>query len=133
MPSSCSKTSCVISSPEKPFEAALNGAGEIGFTILSMTASLAAVFIPIVFMGGIVGRLLHEFAVTIVLAILFSGFVSITLTPMLCSRILHSEKGSHHGSFYRWSEGTFDWVQARYESSLKWSLDNHAIIFLIFL
>ena len=71
-------------------EAALNGAAEIGFTILSMTVSLAAVFIPIVFMGGIVGRLLHEFAVTIVLAILISGFVSVTLTPMLCSRFLQA-------------------------------------------
>jgi len=118
---------------EKPFEAALNGSREIGFTILSMTLSLAAVFIPIVFMGGIVGRLLHEFAVTIVLAILFSGFVSITLTPMLCSRILHSEKGVRHGGFYRWSERSFDWLQARYESSLKWSLRNHVVIFAIFL
>ena len=118
---------------EKPFEAALNGSREIGFTILSMTLSLAAVFIPLVFMGGIVGRLLHEFAVTIVLAILFSGLVSITLTPMLCSRILHSEKGARHGSFYRWSERTFDWIQARYEHSLKWGLRNHVVIFLIFL
>ena len=66
----------------------MNGSREIGFTILSMTISLAAVFIPIVFMGGIVGRLLHEFAVTIILAIVFSGIVSITLTPMLCSRML---------------------------------------------
>ena len=73
---------------EKPYEAALKGSREIGFTILSMTVSLAAVFIPIVFMGGIVGRLLHEFAVTIILAILFSGVVSVTLTPMLCARIL---------------------------------------------
>jgi len=66
----------------------LKGASEIGFTILSMTLSLAAVFIPIVFMGGIVGRLLHEFAVTIVIAIVCSGVISITLTPMLCARIL---------------------------------------------
>ncbi|HTT83847.1 MAG TPA: efflux RND transporter permease subunit, partial [Rhizomicrobium sp.] len=68
-----------------------------------------------------------------VLAILFSGFVSITLTPMLCSRILHSEKGARHGGFYRWSERTFDWMQSCYEHSLKWSIRNHVVIFLIFL
>ena len=79
---------------EKPYEAALKGSGEIGFTILSMTMSLAAVFIPIVFMGGIVGRLLHEFAVTIIMAILFSGIISVTLTPMLCARILKDEHGA---------------------------------------
>ena len=80
------------------------GLGEIGFTILSMTVSLAAVFIPVVFMGGMVGRLLHEFAVTIVLAILFSGLISVTLTPMLCSRFIKPGKGAEHGHFYRWSE-----------------------------
>ena len=69
-------------------EAALNGSREIGFTILSMTLSLAAVFIPVLFMGGVSGRLLHEFAVSIMSAILVSGFVSLTLTPMLCSRFL---------------------------------------------
>ena len=70
---------------EQPFEAALNGSKEIGFTILSMTISLAAVFIPILFMGGIIGRLFREFAVTIAVAILVSGFVSLSLTPMLCA------------------------------------------------
>jgi len=73
---------------EGPLEAALNGSREIGFTILSMTLSLAAVFIPVLFMAGIIGRLLHEFAVTIGMAVLVSGFVSLTLTPMLCSRFL---------------------------------------------
>jgi len=73
---------------EGKFEAAINGSREIGFTILSMTISLAAVFIPILFMGGVLGKLLHEFAVTIMSAILVSGFVSLTLTPMLCSRFL---------------------------------------------
>ena len=78
---------------KKPMEAAMDGASEIGFTILSMTLSLAAVFIPLLFMGGIIGRLLHEFAVTIGVAILVSGFVSLTLTPMLCSRFLrHQER-----------------------------------------
>src|SRR5262249_43088535 len=77
-----------------PRDAAFAGSAEIGFTILSMTVSLAAVFIPIVFMGGIVGRLLHEFAVTIVIAIIVSGVVSVTLTPMLCSRFIRSGKGA---------------------------------------
>ena len=93
-----------IEQGEKPYDAALKGSREIGFTILSMTISLAAVFIPIVFMGGIVGRLLHEFAVTIILAILFSGIISVTLTPMLCARILKDEHGQQHNAFYRWSE-----------------------------
>jgi len=107
---------------EAPYEAAQKGAAEIGFTILSMTVSLAAVFIPIVFMGGIVGRLLHEFAVTIVLTILISGFISVTLTPMLCSRFLKAGGSSEHGRFYHWSEHAFEYVQARYEHSLKWCI-----------
>ena len=107
---------------EAPYDAAVKGAAEIGFTILSMTVSLAAVFIPIVFMGGIVGRLLHEFAVTIVLTILISGFISVTLTPMLCSRFLKAGKSSEHGRFYHWSENAFDHVQSRYEHSLKWCI-----------
>ena len=120
---------------ERPFAAALNGSREIAFTILSMTLSLAAVFIPIVFMGGIVGRLLHEFAVTIVLAIIFSGIVSITLTPMLCSRILrsHAQERASHGSFYRISEQTFDRVQAAYDRSLRWSLAHKPAILGVFL
>jgi HAE1 family hydrophobic/amphiphilic exporter-1 len=118
---------------ERPFQAALNGSREISFTILSMTCSLAAVFIPLVFMGGIVGRLLHEFAVTIVLAILFSGLVSITLTPMLCSRILRRESAENRGALYRWSERTFDRVQRGYEQSLAWSLRNRGTVGLIFL
>ena len=82
-----------IENGEKPFAAALRGSREIGFTILSMTFSLVAVFIPVLFMGGIVGRLLHEFAVTICAAILVSGLVSLTLTPMLCSRFMR-ERGT---------------------------------------
>ncbi len=92
---------------EKPFEAALKGSREIGFTILSMTLSLAAVFIPVFFMGGILGRLLHEFAVTIVAAILVSGLVSLTLTPMLCSRFLKPPKEEHHGRLYMATERFF--------------------------
>ena len=117
---------------EEPFEAALKGSKEIGFTILSMTVSLAAVFIPLVFMGGIVGRLLHEFAVTIVFAIVVSGIVSVTLTPMLCSRFLKPGKSAEHGRFYQMSEHAFDWVQSRYERSLHWSVDHKPIILVIF-
>jgi HAE1 family hydrophobic/amphiphilic exporter-1 len=107
---------------EHPHVAALRGSAEIGFTILSITLSLAAVFIPIVFMSGIVGRLLHEFAVTIIIAILISGIVSVTLTPMLCDRILKSEHGQEHNWFYRLSENTFNWMQRTYDNSLRWSL-----------
>ncbi|HWD26540.1 MAG TPA: efflux RND transporter permease subunit [Rhizomicrobium sp.] len=117
---------------EKPHEAALKGSREIAFTILSMTVSLAAVFIPLVFMGGIVGRLLHEFAVTIVLAIVVSGIVSVTLTPMLCSRFLKAHQEHKPGGFYEKSEKAFDWVQSRYESSLNWSMAHRRFILLLF-
>ena len=123
-----------IEGGEKPLEAALNGSREIGFTILSMTLSLAAVFIPVVFMSGLVGRLLYEFSVTIILAIFFSGIVSITLTPMLCARMLRDETHAQHNAFYRWSEAGFDWVQQRYNRSLTWSMHHrHFILGLFFL
>ncbi|HET9182815.1 MAG TPA: efflux RND transporter permease subunit [Candidatus Angelobacter sp.] len=105
-----------------PMQAALDGAGEIGFTILSMTLSLTAVFIPILFMGGIVGRLLHEFAVVIASAILVSGLVSLTLTPMLSSRFLKSPSESKHGRFYNASERVFDSALRFYERTLKFAL-----------
>ena len=89
-------------------EAALNGSKEISFTILSMTLSLVAVFIPVLFMGGILGRLLNEFAVTIGVAILVSGFVSLSLTPMLCSRFLRHATAQKHGRLYMASERFFD-------------------------
>ena len=117
---------------EKPREAAIKGAGEIGFTILSMTVSLAAVFIPIVFMGGIIGRLLHEFAVTIILAIMFSGIISITLTPMLCARLLKDEHGQKHNRFYRISENTFNRIHGLYDRSLVWSLNHRPVILGLF-
>ena len=91
-----------------PMEAAIRGSREIGFTIISMTLSLTAVFIPVLFMGGLLGRLLHEFAVTIVVAVLASGFVSLTLTPMMCSRFVHSEKQKSHGRLYNFFERFFD-------------------------
>ena len=103
-------------------EAALAGAREIGFTILSMTLSLVAVFIPVLFMQGIVGRLLHEFSVTIVVAILISGFVSLTLTPMLGSRFIKSEHGVRHGAAYRALEGGFNLLAGGYESTLRIAL-----------
>ena len=89
-------------------EAALLASREIGFTILSMTISLVAVFIPVLFMGGIVGRLLHEFSVTITVAILISGFVSLSFTPMLGSRYLQHDHGGHHGWVYRVLESGFN-------------------------
>ncbi len=100
-------------------QAALDGSAEIGFTILSMTLSLAAVFIPVLFMGGVVGRLLHEFAFTIAVAILVSGFVSLTLTPMLCSRFLRPPKSQHHGRIYEVTERGFDAMLAAYKASLR--------------
>ncbi|HEX3755830.1 MAG TPA: efflux RND transporter permease subunit [Rhizomicrobium sp.] len=117
---------------EDPRDAAFKGSAEIGFTILSMTVSLAAVFIPIVFMGGIVGRLLHEFAVTIVIAILVSGFISVTLTPMLCSRFLRPGRSAEHGRFYHWSEHVFDKVQSGYERSLRWGLAHRPFVLGLF-
>jgi HAE1 family hydrophobic/amphiphilic exporter-1 len=104
---------------EEVWEAALNGSKEIGFTIVSMTLSLAAVFLPVFFMGGILGRLLHEFAVTIGVAILVSGFVSLSLTPMLCSRFLRPPQAERHGRLYVYSERVFDGLLHLYDWSLK--------------
>ncbi len=103
-----------------PLEAAFAGSREVGFTILSMTLSLAAVFIPVLFMGGIVGRLFHEFAVTIGAAILVSGVVSLSLTPMLCSRFLKPPREAQHGRFYAASERLYQRVLHGYEQSLAW-------------
>jgi hydrophobic/amphiphilic exporter-1 (mainly G- bacteria), HAE1 family len=108
-------------------EAALVGAKEIGFTIVSMTLSLAAVFIPVLFMGGIIGRLLHEFAVTIGMAILISGFVSLTLTPMLCSRFLRPSKEAHHGRLYAASERFFDGMLNLYDRTLQVALSHRLV------
>jgi HAE1 family hydrophobic/amphiphilic exporter-1 len=104
-------------------EAAIDGAAEVGFTILSMTLSLAAVFIPFLFMGGIIGKLFHEFAVTIGVAILVSGFVSLTLTPMLSSRFLRSEHGRSHGRLYNTTERFYDRLLGVYERSLAWVME----------
>jgi HAE1 family hydrophobic/amphiphilic exporter-1 len=114
-------------------QAALDGSREIGFTIVSMTLSLAAVFIPVLFMGGIIGRLLHEFAVTIGAAVLVSGFVSLTLTPMLCSKFLRPSATAQHGRLYATTEHLFTgWLNA-YRRSLHATLKHKRITFMIFI
>lgn len=107
---------------EKPMEAAFRGSKEIGFTILSMTISLVAVFIPVLFMAGMLGRMLHEFAVTIAFAILVSGAVSLTLTPMLSSRFLKPHAEEQHGRLYKTMERFFDGMRNLYERTLKQAL-----------
>jgi HAE1 family hydrophobic/amphiphilic exporter-1 len=107
-----------------PMQAALDGAREIGFTIVSMTLSLTAVFIPVLFMGGLIGRLFNEFAVTIGIAILVSGFVSLSLTPMLCSRFLRPSRDERHGRFYEASERVYRRVLGAYERTLVWVMDH---------
>ncbi|MGC1106283.1 MAG: efflux RND transporter permease subunit [Candidatus Acidiferrales bacterium] len=112
-----------MESGEGVLEASLNGSREIGFTIISMTLSLAAVFLPVFFMAGILGRLLHEFAVVIISAILVSGVVSLTLTPMLCSRFLKPHAGAQeHGRMYNALERMFDGMLHVYDRTLRWSM-----------
>ncbi len=103
-------------------QATLDGSKEIAFTIVSMTISLAAVFIPVLFMGGVLGRLLHEFAVTIMAAILVSGFVSLSLTPLLCSRMLQPEHTVKHGRLYLALESAFEALRRGYEVTLRATL-----------
>ncbi|HTL59131.1 MAG TPA: efflux RND transporter permease subunit [Candidatus Limnocylindrales bacterium] len=118
---------------EPAFEAALKGARQIGFTIVSMTTSLVAVFIPLLFMGGLIGRLFHEFAVTLSMAVLVSGVLSLTLTPMMCSRFLRAEASyGPPGLFYRLSERGFNWLLSGYETSLKWVLRHQHFMLVVF-
>ncbi len=121
-----------IDAGETPFEAALNGSREIGFTILSMTLSLVAVFIPVLFMGGIVGRMLNEFAVTIAVSIIVSGIVSLTLTPMLARFFLRSHKGEKHGFLFNLFEVVFNAMLAVYRWTLRLTLRHHVVTMLIF-
>jgi HAE1 family hydrophobic/amphiphilic exporter-1 len=121
-----------IEGGEGVLQAALSGSKEIGFTILSMTLSLAAVFLPILFLGGILGRLLHEFAVTIGAAILVSGVVSLTLTPMLCSRFLRPAREEHHGKLYQRSEQAFDAMLGTYMRTLR-PVMRHRVLTMIVL
>ncbi len=114
-----------------PLQAALNGSREIGFTIISLTFSLIAVLIPLLFMGDVVGRLFREFAVTLAVAILISGVVSLTLTPMMCARFLHKENDSQENSLYRITGRWFDAVIARYGRALEWVLDRQVATLLV--
>jgi HAE1 family hydrophobic/amphiphilic exporter-1 len=122
---------------ESPRDAAFSGSKEISFTIISMTLSLVAVFIPVLFMGGIVGRLLHEFAITIAVAVLISGFVSLSLTPMLASITLRPMEHKKHNRVYQASERFFDGMLRGYDKSLQWVLHHRlttlfiSILFLI--
>jgi len=115
---------------EEPYEAAVKGAKEIGFTIVSMTLSLVAAFIPVLFMGGMLGRLLREFSVTICVAILVSGFISLSLTPMLCSRYLRPPAEQKHGWLYRFLGRCLDAMNKGYEISLRWVMRHHVTTFV---
>jgi len=122
-----------IESGMLPREAALQGAQEIGFTVLSMSTSLVAVFIPILLMGGMVGRLFREFAVTLSVAIAVSLAVSLTTTPMMCAALLRPNRNSAHGRLYRASEGIFNWMRLRYEISLRWALRHPRFMLILIL
>ncbi len=108
----------------KPFDAALLGAKEIGFTVVSISISLIAVFIPLLLMGGIVGRLFREFAITLSTAVLVSMVISLTTTPMMCAYLLRSEHNQEHGRLYKATERAFDWILGIYRRSLHWVLEN---------
>jgi len=116
-----------------PKEAAIKGAGEIGFTIISISLSLVAVFIPLLLMGGIVGRLFREFGVTVAMTIAVSAVVSLTLTPMMCARFMRSERDVKHGRLYMLSERGFDILLAGYRRSLDVALAHHRVTFAVFL
>src|SRR5262252_10441240 len=115
---------------DPPFEAALKGAGQIGFTIISITLSLVAVFIPLLFMAGIVGRLFREFAMTVTTAVLVSGFISLTLTPVMCSLFLTRESGRARGRLNRVAESFFDWSIRGYDRGLHWVFRHHVLTLL---
>jgi multidrug efflux pump len=115
----------------KPFQAALQGSREIGFTVFSISISLVAVFIPILMMAGIVGRLFREFAVTLATAILVSMVISLTTTPTMCAHLLKAEQSAGHGRLSRWSEKFFDGMLSLYRVSLEWVLENPAPTLII--
>lgn len=117
---------------KKPYLAAIEGSKEITFTIVSMTVSLAVVFVPILFMGGLIGRLFHEFAVTIVACIFISGLVSLTLTPMLCSRILKNSHIHNNKKWYLRIEQCFNYLLGKYNSSLQWTLQHRRFMLGVF-
>src|SRR6202046_2694228 len=115
----------------KPFAAALRGASEIGSTVFTISISLVAVFIPLLMMGGIVGRLFREFAVTMSVAIVISMAVSLTTTPMMCAYLLRSERGQNHGRLYLANERAFDWLLGRYRGSLQWVLGHPRLTMVV--
>ena len=115
----------------EPFAAALKGAEEIGFTVFTISISLIAVFIPLLMMGGIVGRLFREFAVTLSSAVFVSMIISLTTTPMMCAYLLRSERTEKHGRMYAASEKFFDWVLSLYRGSLRWVLDHPALTLVV--
>ncbi|HZQ50582.1 MAG TPA: multidrug efflux RND transporter permease subunit [Bryobacteraceae bacterium] len=116
---------------DSPLQAALKGSEQIGFTIVSLTVSLIAVLIPLLFMGDVVGRLFREFAVTLAITILVSAVVSLTLTPMMCAKILRHKPESEQSWFYRKSEAAFDWVIAKYATTLRWVLRHQPLTLTI--
>jgi multidrug efflux pump len=120
-----------IEAGDPPLEAALKGSEQIGFTILSLTVSLVAVLIPLLFMADVVGRLFREFAITLGITILISAAVSLTLTPMMCARLLRHTPPERQGRFYRWSERMFDRIIAEYGRTLGWVLDHARLTLLI--
>ena len=120
-----------IEKGDSPLQAALKGSEQIGFTIVSLTISLIAVLIPLLFMGDIVGRLFREFAITLSVTILVSAVVSLTLTPMMCAKLLKHKPESEQSKFYRWSESMFNWVIARYGTTLEWVLQHQQATLLV--
>jgi multidrug efflux pump len=120
-----------LESGMNPFAAALRGAEEIGFTVFSISLSLIAVFIPLLMMGGIVGRLFREFAVTLSTAVLVSMVISLTTTPMMCAHLLRNERAEKHGRLYAASEKFFNGVLSLYRGSLRWVLDNPALTLIV--
>ncbi len=117
---------------DPPLQAALKGSKQIGFTIISLTVSLIAVLIPLLFMGDVVGRLFHEFAITLAVAILISALVSLTLTPMMSARLLRPERSRRHSRLGAWSAAAFERLVARYGRMLDWVLDRPAATLLVF-
>src|ERR1700678_3112990 len=116
---------------KSPLDAAIEGAGQIGFTILSLTISLIAVLIPLLFMGGVIGRLFSEFAVTLAVTIVLSAVVSLTVVRMLCARLLRAQAERHPSRFERISEGIFDKTLAGYEKGLRWVLDHQLLTLVV--
>ena len=122
-----------IENGEKPFQAALLGTREISFTVVSMSLSLIAVFIPLLLMGGIVGRLFREFAVVLSSAVFVSLVASLSVTPMMCAVMLRPASHYQHKRAYRISEAIFDWMHRRYELSLSWALKHHFFMIILLL